>query len=595
MPVLVPSSVRALTLAVSLLALAGCDAREPADLAESPTAPAAPDAADTPRDDLQWTLDEPTRTYLWDMEHHANVLGAHGFKVLRAALAANDEAALRQMLAPDFTGETLRDPVVVRLGGANPHGERLQPSESGSQPMTADAFVAFLLDARRPFATPPKISFGVKKIFPLQRGELDGLWSVLCVLGMRGEREGGAPAEFSCILRMRITRPTEDAPGGTAWIESCSVEQVASCEAPRPLFRDVTRTSGLDVARLQDNWTSERVWHVTGGIFACDFDRDQCTDLLITDVRPGGNALYRGLPAGGFQDVTEDVGLISLRRTGAELQAAFADLDGDGWEDLVLGNGEVWRNDAGAQFRRVGARSNFAALLGEPAQSSLSVADVDRDGRVDVYVSRSGGYPTSYLEDTKDAAVRSLLLLNRGDWQFEDVTEATDTQGGDRSVFSSVWLDANDDLWPDVYVINEFGDGALYLNEQGKRFRELDVDETTDDFGAMGVAAGDVDNDGNVDIYVASMYSKAGSRVLQNMPPDAYPEHVMKRLRRLISGSELYLNHGDLRFTAAGASAQVHDVGWAWGATLSDFDNDGWLDVFATAGYVSRERGEPDG
>ena len=56
-----------------------------------------------------------------------------------------------------------------------------------------------------------------------------------------------------------------------------------------------------------------------------------------------------------------------------------------------------------------------------------------------------------------------------------------------------------------------------------------------------------------------------------------------------------YRNVGGLQFEAVGRQWQVHDVGWAWGPVLADFDNDGWLDIYATAGYISRDRNKPDG
>ena len=83
--------------------------------------------------------------------------------------------------------------------------------------------------------------------------------------------------------------------------------------------------------------------------------------------------------------------------------------------------------------------------------------------------------------------------------------------------------------------------------------------------------------------------------MIGNLPKTIYPRDVMDRLRRLISGSQLYQNQGDLSFAAVGQDYQVHDVGWAYGPALADFDNDGFLDIYSTAGYMSRERGKPDG
>jgi hypothetical protein len=175
------------------------------------------------------------------------------------------------------------------------------------------------------------------------------------------------------------------------------------------------------------------------------------------------------------------------------------------------------------------------------------------------------------------------------------VTESSGAGGGNRSSFTAAWLDANNDGWPDLYVINEFGDGVLLINNGKGGFTEHALSDRSTDFGSMGLAVGDVDNDGNIDIYSANMYSKAGNRVFGNVRPGIYPQHVMDKFRLMVAGSELHLNKGGLKFEQVGKKMQVAAVGWPYGACLADLSSRGWLDIYAGCGFMSRSRTEPDG
>ena len=351
-------------------------------------------------------------------------------------------------------------------------------------------------------------------------------------------------------------------------------------------MREVAAERGIRVKPLHDNWNvPETPQIVTGGINLCDFNRDGCLDLLITDLNE--NTLYQGRPDGTLTDVTSQV---RLPRIPALISATFADLDGDGWEDLIYGS-LILKNHEGRYFSPV----ETPTLTVRP-QANVIVADYDRDGKVDLYVTTIGVTKTAtWIKGEGGGQVHNRLLKNLGNWEFADVTESSGASGGNRSTFTAVWLDADEDGWPDLYVINEFGSGVLLVNKQDGTFREKMIADDPGDFGSMGVTAGDFDNDGHIDIYVGNMYSKAGNRVMANLWPGTYPDSVLAKLLSFTTGSQMHHNLGGIKFERIGRELQVADVGWSYGPAMADLNNDGWLDIYATCGFISRSRDDPDG
>jgi hypothetical protein len=258
---------------------------------------------------------------------------------------------------------------------------------------------------------------------------------------------------------------------------------------------------------------------------------------------------------------------------------------------LILGP-VVLRNRGEFQFENITWNTN---LKMPQDATGCTVADYDLDGRLDVYVSRSAGnvQNTSWFDGPGGPG--NQLWRNLGDWRFEEVAAKVHATAGHRSVFTAAWLDANNDGRPDIYAISEFGPGALLIGQPDGTFKEMPLEPGDGDFGTMGLAAGDYDNDGHVDIYTSNMYSKAGRRIFDNLSPGAYPPRLQARIKRFVTGSELYRNVGDLRFRRVGKGMALKDVGWSYGSTFVDLDNDGYQDLYANAGFISVTRSRPDG
>jgi hypothetical protein len=547
---------------------------------------AAPGDDQTPDAMQDLTLSKEQREYLWQVEHHGLILGRLGFPRIAQALKNDDPRAFLALCADGFEGEVLGQPREVRFEHDATRILRQQDSGRPAVRLNREGLAKLLFEDRRRFSKAPTVKLALMGLAPVDTKDLDGVWQGTCQLRIGGEMGPGRPGEVVLYLRYRLSRPTEEVLRSDAWLRACAITQRQVAEAPRFLMREVAAERGIGVNRFHDNWKSpETTQIVTGGINLCDFNRDGCLDLLITDIE--ANVLYQGRPDGTLTDVTTQVRLPQIPRL---INATFADLDGDGWEDLILGS-LLLRNQEGRSFAPAPATT-----LSVRPEASVVVADYDRDGKLDLYVTTLGlTKAASWIRGEGGGQVRNRLWKNQGNWEFTDVTESSGASGGNRSTFTAVWLDANEDGWPDLYVINEFGNGVLLVNHRDGTFQQRPIAPEPGDFGSMGVTAGDFDNDGHVDIYVANMYSKAGNRVMANVWPGSYPEPMLARLRSFTRGSQLHHNRGGLKFERLGQELQVADVGWAYGPAMADLNNDGWLDIYATCGFISRSRDDPDG
>jgi hypothetical protein len=532
-------------------------------------------------------MSEEQRRRIWDVEHHVLVLSKYWFGAFAQALKNAQAPMLASMLAADFKGQKPRAPAEERLDA--PFAQLVRRKDTGVMPIVLDraAFVAEMLEYRKPFVHPPHVELYPTTLMPQEQDHLDGRWHGTAVLRLWGEVGPGQPGEVVLRLEFGLPFPLENTQPG--WLGSCAIKQAQVARAPRFLLRDVTRARGIDPAWFHDNWVKHSNLPSAGSIFLADFNRDGMIDVLISDIQR--LALYQGLPDGKFKDVTEAMGLPLAPPPQPDfIVAGFVDIDGDGWEDLILA-GEIYRNEKGQGFVNCTAATD---LRFPQNAAGISFVDYDGDGLIDIYVSVPG--KGDWLNGrTRDGSGGNRLWKNLGGWKFKEVSKEANAGGGRRSVYSAVWLDADNDGRPDVYLPNELGNGVLLVNRGDGTFREHLIMSGPQDFGTMGLTAGDLDNDGHTDLYLANRYSRSGGRILGNVPPGTYSEPIMATMRRFAAGSQLYLNRGNLVFQPVAEAWQMNDVGWAHGAALVDLDNDGFLDVFAATGFLTVSRDEPDG
>ena len=328
-----------------------------------------------------------------------------------------------------------------------------------------------------------------------------------------------------------------------AWSGACGGEgepAVASGEVVPPVFTSV-QPELFEASGAQPN-------------AFVDFDNDGDLDLFV-GFRNRPDRLYRN-DDGTFTDVAGEVGLATAEDTRV---AAWGDYDGDGHVDVYIGfpnagglTDRIFRNEGdGTAFRDVTAELGVV-ISGTTRQTSW--IDYDADGDVDLFVALRDG--------------PNRLFRNDGS-TLTDVTEETGI-GDPRRTVGVAWFDYDQDGDLDAFVANQNGDADGFFRNDGGRFTDvapelgMDGGERSEEIGGVGPDVTDMDNDGDLDLFVA------------NYGPDT-----------------VWRNDGDGTFTEIAAGTVVgadhHSTTSAWG----DYDNDGWPDVFVAA-YLAEEPEAPD-
>ncbi|MEQ8209326.1 MAG: VCBS repeat-containing protein [Lacipirellulaceae bacterium] len=347
------------------------------------------------------------------------------------------------------------------------------------------------------------------------------------------------------------------------------------------------------------------------GVAVVDIDQDGLDDAFIA-MQHGQNLLFRNRGDGTFEEVAAEYGLDA---TGNSSSAIFADFDNDGDPDLFLGRprhrGQYYVNDQGSF---VEGSSELIATDLPYMISSISAADYNGDGLLDVYLSTysplenmhqfmKSGLPIwakqylsgSEIEEFKRRISKThlylgrpgppnMLLTNVGDGKFELAKENDQIQLWRKS-FQATWSDFDSDGDPDLYVSNDYGPDNFLRNDGSKGFTDITQEAGLDAMGfGMGVSWGDYDNNGQFDLYVSNMFSKAGQRITSRV------DGIDSRFRDMAAGNFLY-RYEDQKFKRVSGpektDLQVEKAGWSWGGQFLDFNNDGYQDIYAASGFYT--------
>jgi enediyne biosynthesis protein E4 len=378
--------------------------------------------------------------------------------------------------------------------------------------------------------------------------------------------------------------------------------------APRPKFsgrpwpvnfKDVSAAAGLTTPSVYgEEFVKRYIFEANGpGIAFYDYDHDGWLDIFVPSGTrlegfPKGheptNHLYHNNRDGTFADVTEKSG---LTRTGWCTGVCVGDFDNDGRDDLFLtycGRNALYRNNGDCTFTDVTSRAGLAEERTRYS-TGCTFVDYDRDGRLDLFVSR---YIDLDLAKTPVGGANQYckfrgvsvncgplglpketcsLYHNNGDGTFTEVSEkAGILKPGGRWGLGAVALDYNNDGWPDIFVACDSSPNLLYRNNHDGTFKETGLEAGCalsadgQEQANMGIAVGDYDGDGFLDLYLPH-FSEDVAALYHNVKGEFFDDVTY----------------------AAGLAVNTKYV--CWGVDFADLDNDGWPDLFQVTGTVYPE------
>ncbi|HHP7240116.1 MAG TPA: VCBS repeat-containing protein [Cyclobacteriaceae bacterium] len=357
------------------------------------------------------------------------------------------------------------------------------------------------------------------------------------------------------------------------------------------------------VNKIQDNEfvniLTYEYFYNGGGVAAGDINNDGLIDLYFT-ANQGKNKLYLNQGDLKFKDITKSAGVESPQ--GWKTGVTMADVNGDELLDiyvcksgkydpenrknvLYINNGDLTFTEKAADYG-----------LDDQAYSTQALFfDYDNDNDLDLYLLNHSirlflGELAMDLKKQQDPYAGDKIFENQNGSFIDISSKAKLSQNPLGYGLGIAAGDINNDGWTDLYVCNDYVEpDYIYLNNKDGTFKNITKSATrhTSNF-SMGVDINDMNNDGLQDIMVLDMVAEDNYRQKTNMRPMNPEEFYMaveNGFHYQYMFNSLQLNNGNNTFSEIAQLAGISNTDWSWAPLFADLDNDGWKDIFVTNGF----------
>ena len=308
------------------------------------------------------------------------------------------------------------------------------------------------------------------------------------------------------------------------------------------------------------------------GAAVIDVDDNGTMEVFLSGSQDQSNGLFE-YKDGALVDISQQVG---LAHTEATYGAAALDMDNDNDTDLLLAQDSgVWLySNNNGHFT---GQTIYPTTVADSFPVTIGLADLNHDGLADLYISNfvsANKFAPSTFNDPNHIRY-NVMLLNKGNAIFEDITHKTGTAGV-QNTFHAAFVDLDNNGEQDLILANNTGPVEIFKNKGNLEFEPLDLKSGLGYW--MGLAVGDIDKDGDQDLF----FSNIGASI-----PNALVRGDLKEDQDLKLDWLLLENSGNHQLSDITANYELTDYGFAWGAVFEDINLDGELDLLVAQNYIN--------